>query len=146
VTPPRPFCNPAFVAYELPPQSIMTPVVTRPHIRGLVVLMTLASPFGAAAQERLCDPQFEDCRAPIIDLIRNERVGIDVAFWFMEDARYNYNWFRLVESTSSNPTTPYGGTPVALPGLVQVENFDIGAEGGAFYDTTTGNTAGCVSP
>jgi hypothetical protein len=28
---------------------------------------------------------------------------------------------------------------------VQVENFDIGAAGGAFYDTITGNTAGCVS-
>jgi Carbohydrate binding module (family 6)/DUF5010 C-terminal domain/PLD-like domain len=41
-----------------------------------------------AAQEHLCDTQFEDCRAPIIDLIRNERVGIDVEFWFMEDARY----------------------------------------------------------
>ena len=54
----------------------------------------------------------------------------------------NYNWFRLVESTSSNPTTPYGGTPVALPGVVQAENFDIGAGGVAFYDTTTGNTAG----
>ena len=25
---------------------------------------------------------------PLIDLIRNEREGIDVAFWFMEDARY----------------------------------------------------------
>ena len=45
-------------------------------------------PLTAQAQERLCDTQFEDCRAPIINLIRNETVGIDVAFWFMEDARY----------------------------------------------------------
>src|SRR4029078_3605093 len=37
---------------------------------------------------RLCDTQFEDCRAPILDLIRNETVGIDVGFWFMEDASY----------------------------------------------------------
>jgi hypothetical protein len=51
-------------------------------------LFVLAAPLVASAQERLCDPQYEDCRAPIIDLIRNERVGIDVAFWFMEDARY----------------------------------------------------------
>jgi hypothetical protein len=40
------------------------------------------------AQERLCDTQFEDCRTPLIQLIRNETQGIDVAFWFMEDARY----------------------------------------------------------
>src|SRR4029453_7875868 len=38
--------------------------------------------------ERLCDTELEDCRAPIIQLIRSETQGIDVAFWFMEDARY----------------------------------------------------------
>src|SRR2546422_11335154 len=53
------------------------------------ILVTLALPLGAAAQqERLCDTQFEDCRAPLIDLIRHETVGIDVAFWFLEDDRY----------------------------------------------------------
>jgi hypothetical protein len=41
------------------------------------------------AQDRLCDPGGEDCRAILINLIRNETVGIDVAFWFMEDARYS---------------------------------------------------------
>ena len=30
----------------------------------------------------------EDCRAILLDLIRNERQGIDVGFWFMEDDRY----------------------------------------------------------
>jgi len=42
--------------------------------------------FGA---ERLCDPAYEDCRAPILQLIQNETVGIDVAFWFMEDSRFS---------------------------------------------------------
>src|SRR5437764_5688333 len=51
-------------------------------------VLLLGSSVGAAAQERLCDTQFEDCRTPIIDLIRTERIGIDVAFWFMEDSRY----------------------------------------------------------
>jgi hypothetical protein len=50
--------------------------------------LLLALPLGAAAQERLCDTQFEDCRAPVLDLIRNERIGIDVAFWVMEEAQY----------------------------------------------------------
>ena len=54
----------------------------------LAILLLLAVPLAAAAQERLCDAQFEDCRAPIINLIRSETVGIDVAFWFMEDNRY----------------------------------------------------------
>jgi hypothetical protein len=50
----------------------------------------------------------------------------------------NYNWFRFVEGASSQ-TTPWGGTPVALPGAVQAENFDIGAQGVAYYDTSAGN-------
>jgi phosphatidylserine/phosphatidylglycerophosphate/cardiolipin synthase-like enzyme len=54
----------------------------------LATLVLLGAPLTAAAQERLCDTQFEDCRAPLLELIRNETVGIDVAFWFMEDFRY----------------------------------------------------------
>ena len=42
----------------------------------------------ANAADKLCDPGDEDCRAILINYIRNESVGIDVAFWFMEDARY----------------------------------------------------------
>ena len=49
-------------------------------------LITGAAP--ASAQDRLCDPANENCRSILINLIRNETVGIDVAFWFMEDARY----------------------------------------------------------
>jgi phosphatidylserine/phosphatidylglycerophosphate/cardiolipin synthase-like enzyme len=42
-----------------------------------------------ASAEELCDPAFQNCRDKLIQLIRNETVGIDVAFWFMEDARYS---------------------------------------------------------
>jgi phosphatidylserine/phosphatidylglycerophosphate/cardiolipin synthase-like enzyme len=45
-------------------------------------------PHLATAEERLCDTAFEDCRSPLLQLIRDERIGINVAFWFMEDARY----------------------------------------------------------
>ncbi len=55
----------------------------------LALVGLAAIPARAAAAERLCDPSFEDCRSPLIDLIRNETVGIDVAFWFMEDSRYS---------------------------------------------------------
>src|SRR5215213_703147 len=42
----------------------------------------------AAAQERLCDPAFEDCRQPLWTLIDQETVGLDVAFWFMQDSSF----------------------------------------------------------
>lgn len=43
----------------------------------------------AQAQDTLCDTSFENCRAPLLELIRSETQGIDVAFWFMEDSRYS---------------------------------------------------------
>jgi hypothetical protein len=49
------------------------------------LFVALAVPGSASAQESLCDTQFQDCRAPLYNLIRSERVGIDVAFWYMAD-------------------------------------------------------------
>jgi hypothetical protein len=54
----------------------------------IALLALLAAPAPTLAQERLCDPSFENCRTPLINLIRAETVGLDVAFWFMEDSRY----------------------------------------------------------
>ena len=44
-----------------------------------------ASAPAAGAAERLCDTSFQDCRAPLLTLIANERARIDVAFDMMED-------------------------------------------------------------
>lgn len=52
------------------------------------LLLFLAGAAPVRAQDQLCDPGNEDCRAILIGYIRNETVAIDVAFWFMEDARY----------------------------------------------------------
>ena len=38
--------------------------------------------------------------------------------------------------------TPYGGTPLAVPGTVQAENFDLGGEGVGYHDLTAGNSGG----
>jgi hypothetical protein len=52
----------------------------------------------ARADDRLCDPAYEDCRAILLDLIRRETVGIDVAFWFMQDARYSSEIVRRAQA------------------------------------------------
>jgi beta-glucosidase len=41
-----------------------------------------------------------------------------------------------------NPTIPFEGTPYALPGTVQAENFDRPGTESAYYDTTSGNAGG----
>jgi hypothetical protein len=50
----------------------------------------------------------------------------------------NFNWVRLgaPPPPPSYGGTPYGGTPAAIPGMFQAENFDIGTEGVAYHDVT----------
>jgi PKD repeat protein len=52
----------------------------------VALLVAITAP--AFAAERLCDVSFEDCRAPLLQLINQETVEIDVAFWFMTDNNY----------------------------------------------------------
>ena len=75
----------------------------------------------AQAQERLCDTAFEDCISPLWRLIDQETVGIDVAFWFMQDtslsnkliARHNAGVpVRILVDPRANPT--YAGNEQIL--------------------------------
>ena len=53
-----------------------------------VILAAIGTATPAAAQERLCDPGAESCRDILVRYIDNETQGVDVGFWFMEDATY----------------------------------------------------------
>src|SRR3989449_106838 len=44
--------------------------------------------------------------------------------------------------TGGTVPTPYTGTPIAVPGSFEVENFDLGGEGVAYHDNTPGNQGG----
>jgi hypothetical protein len=54
----------------------------------------------------------------------------------------NFNWFRFVAGPTSPSSPAYGGTPVALPGIVQSENFDEGGQGVAYNDASAQNSGG----
>jgi len=59
-----------------------------------VLLVTLIAAPAAHAQtlgqqQRLCDPEYQDCRADILTYIAQEQVEIDMGFWLMDDARYS---------------------------------------------------------
>jgi hypothetical protein len=68
----------------------------------------------------------------------------------------NYNWFRFVATTTPvpdpdpepdpdpdpTPSPAFGGTPAAIPGTFQAENFDNGGQSQGYYDTTGGNSGG----
>jgi regulation of enolase protein 1 (concanavalin A-like superfamily) len=76
------------------------------------------TPTAARAREQLCDSSFEDCRSPLISLIRAETVEIDVGLWFMEDARYSNEiikrWqagvpVRILMDPRASATDPFNG-------------------------------------
>jgi SOS-response transcriptional repressor LexA len=52
----------------------------------------------------------------------------------------NFNWIRLTQTAVGS--TPYTGTPVALPGTIQMENFDNGGPNVAYRDLSPGNEGG----
>jgi hypothetical protein len=52
----------------------------------------------------------------------------------------NFNYMTLSPTNATN--TPFGGTPIPLPGTIQFENYDNGGEGIAYHDTTSANEGG----
>ncbi len=86
------------------------------------VWLVLAGTTRAAMAETLCDPAYQDCRTPLLNLINNENVGIDVAFWFMQDTRYETallnRWkagvpIRVLVDPRANPTYPGNSQVIA---------------------------------
>jgi mitochondrial cardiolipin hydrolase len=53
------------------------------------ILLVPLFPSSTRAADILCDPSATNCRTRLLALIANEQIEIDVAFWFMQDARYS---------------------------------------------------------
>ena len=57
----------------------------------------------------------------------------------------NLNWVKLVSGGSGGDpggSTPFGGSPASLPGMVQAENFDNGGINVAYWDKDSSNKGG----
>ena len=50
----------------------------------LVISFYLLTPPVSSAQDRLCDPSFENCYWPLLELVQKETTGIDMAFYMIE--------------------------------------------------------------
>jgi|GEM_PF-68999 alpha-glucosidase len=68
------------------------------------------------------------------------RVGIVTPTGINYTAWTNSNVIKIPLSATGE--APYGGTPWPIPGTIQAENFDIGGQGIAYYDTDTANDGG----
>src|SRR4051812_49661338 len=46
------------------------------------------------------------------------------------------------EPARAASSSPYAGSPAAIPGTIQAANYDLGGEGAAYHDTSAGNSGG----
>ena len=88
----------------------------------LMMAAALFIPSRATALERICDVAHENCKNPLVTLIRAEKVGIDVAFWFMEDQNLAQELINRWKAgvpvrvlMDSRAVTDYGYTLAAAP-------------------------------
>ena len=91
--------------------------------RWLLIPLTLPlSASTARGADTLCDPAASNCRTQLLTLIQNEQIGIDVAFWFMQDSRYMNEiikrWqagvpVRILIDPRANPSYPGNDTMIA---------------------------------
>src|ERR1044072_6614079 len=51
---------------------------------GFILACILSTVLPSQAQERLCDPSFEDCYTPLVKAVQAETAGIDFAFYGIE--------------------------------------------------------------
>lgn len=64
---------------------------------------------------------------------------------FLDNTGVRRDYFSIVKGAGAPTppsTSPFGGTPPAIPGIVEAEHFDEGGAGLAYHDTTTGNQGG----
>jgi fibronectin type 3 domain-containing protein len=45
----------------------------------------------------------------------------------------------LASANITQASTPYSGTPIAIPGTIEAEDYDLGGEGDAYHDVDAGN-------
>jgi phosphatidylserine/phosphatidylglycerophosphate/cardiolipin synthase-like enzyme len=122
----RPF-SPNIGRRERPLERFPVKHWCRPVTATLLAVMALcvlvpARAFAQPPAPGLCDPGATDCRTFLLDYISKETVGIDVAFWFMEDARYTTALsqaksrgvrIRVLVDPRANDTNRYNATRLA---------------------------------
>ncbi|MEO5898225.1 MAG: carbohydrate-binding protein [Vicinamibacterales bacterium] len=54
----------------------------------------------------------------------------------------NFNWIRGLQVVPVSASSPFGGVATSLPGRLEAEDFDLGAEAVAYQDLSPGNSGG----
>lgn len=75
-------------------------------------------------------------------LLENKSIGSYVLKLVLIDDENRTATSSITITANNAPTQPYKGTAHAVPGVIQLEDYDKGGEGFAFSDSTIGNSGG----
>ncbi len=70
--------------------------------------------------------------------------GTQLLTILVDSPGFNLGRLSVTGEGSSGSTAPYTGSPAAIPGTIEAEQFDTGNEGAAYHDTTGGNAGGVL--
>ncbi len=73
------------------------------------------------------------------DGVEVDQVVLSPAKFYSKSPGSLTNDSTIVPKAESGSSSPYTGTPIALPGTVHPRDFDNGGQNVAYYDTTSGN-------
>jgi hypothetical protein len=90
-----------------------------------------------------------------VDLPVRLNAGPQLLTLLFDTGGFNINRITVVNASGSGTggaaggstggsSTPYSGTPIAIPGTLEAEYFDNGGEGVAYHDGTGGNAGGAL--
>ncbi len=80
-----------------------------------------------------------------VSFTANLGAGTQVMTLYADTSGYNLDYVAIAQSGGgavASGLSPYNGSPSALPGTIQAEDFDNGGEGVAYHDSSSGNTGG----
>ncbi|MBN1598768.1 MAG: carbohydrate-binding protein, partial [Bacteroidales bacterium] len=66
--------------------------------------------------------------------------GQHIMRFFIDQQEFNTNYISFTQATQTQ--APFGGTARAIPGTIQLEDYDTGGEGVAYHDNDASNNGG----
>lgn len=133
----------------------MNYTITVPTAGSYTVQLRIASPSGASMHVGFNGPSnvWQQIALPAtggwqtwttVSFTANLGAGRQVMTLYADTAGYNLNYIVISNGGAVvvNSMGPYHGSPAALPGTIQAEDFDNGGEGVAYHDSTQGNSGG----
>ena len=71
-----------------------------------------------------------------------DAAGVEDLYFVVKQGGFDFDYWYMESSATKIPQEPFKGTPSAIPGKIQAEDYDKGGHNKAFYDNDRANQGG----